>query len=109
MKYIINIFFIITLFILFQPNNIFAQEAEGQSYGSEEVIELEVSEIRIIIEKPQVTLFSDRIKPEFDDVNLEKSFLKEIIGEGERFVFEETKNPDLMKKIDIDKMLKKVR
>jgi len=60
----------------------YSQELQNRN-TSNEIIELKTTEIKITVEKPGVILFSERIKPEFDDVNLEKSFIKEITGEAE--------------------------
>jgi len=73
------------------------------------VIELKTAEIKVKIETPQVKLYSSRIKPEFDDVHLEKSFKKEIIGLGETFEIKKAIQNKKNKRIDIDKVLKKLR
>ena len=109
MRYIFSFLLITAIMFLFYPDKLSAQGTDTLSVDGEEVIELDITEIKITIEKPQVMLFSDRIKPEFDDVHLEKSFVKEIIGEGERFEFEESKNKENIRRIDVDKMLKKLR
>jgi hypothetical protein len=101
-KYIIS--FAGLLFICFMAGNVNAQGTPS----SDDVVELGVTEIKVKIETPQVRLFSDRIKPEFDDVHLQKSFIKEITGEGERFVFESITDKDAVR-IDIDKMANKTR
>jgi hypothetical protein len=69
-------------------------------------------EIKLEPDKPRVTIFSSRIKPEFDTVDLEKSFMPELIGEGERIeVIENNKGKQLttIQAIDIDKALNKPR
>lgn len=81
------------------------QPTTPQNQAAGDVIELDVSEIKITIEKPQVTLFSDRIKPEFDDTNLEKSFYREIVGEGEKFMFKFKNSKEPENQIDIKKLL----
>ena len=73
-----------------------------------DIVEAGESIIKIEVEKPQVQLFSQRIKPEFDEVNLEKSFRKEILDEGQSVkiisqVSEETN------RIDIKKLLNRKR
>ncbi|MGD9488834.1 MAG: hypothetical protein AB7W47_12485 [Calditrichaceae bacterium] len=80
-------------------------QVRTQNQTTDDVIELEVSEIKITIEKPQVTLFSDRIKPEFDDTNLEKSFYREIVGEGEKFVFDFKNSKEPVDQINIKQLL----
>lgn len=106
-KTIITAYTIAILFLL--SGFVFGQDTQtGGTSGTDDVVELDVTEIKIKIETPQVRLFSDRIKPEFDDVHLQKSFMKEITGEGERFVFESISNKEGIR-IDIDKMVNKVR
>lgn len=99
--------------ILACVSGINAQQADSLQAAppppSDEIIQLDVSEIQIKVETPQVTLFSDRIEPIFDEVHLEKSFIREITGEGERFEFDNTNSEQLIKQIDIDKMLNKMR
>lgn len=97
--------FIAVIVFLLITDAVYAQDTPS---GTDEVIELDVTEIKIKIETPQVRLFSDRIKPEFDDVHLQKSFIKEITGEGERFVFESISGREAIR-IDIDKMVNKGR
>jgi len=82
-------------------------QPSATSFSDDEVIELGVEEIRITIEKPQVLLFSNRIKPEFDEVNLEKSFMTEIVGGSERIVFDFSKSKQPVERIDISKLLNK--
>lgn len=79
------------------------------SQDNEGVIELQEQEIKIIVEAPQVKLYSDRIKPDFDDVHLEKSFLKEITGDGEKLVFTQLREDPRERIIDIEQLLKKIR
>ncbi len=101
-----NCLFILTAFFFLLLNG--AVLAQDTPAGSDEVVELDVTEIKVKIETPQVRLFSDRIKPEFDDVHLQKSFIKEITGEGERFVFESISSKEAIR-IDIDKIVNKGR
>lgn len=90
---------------IFVPDALFAQGG-GQE---PEIIELGTTEIKVKIETPQVKLYSSRIKPEFDAVHLEKSFQKEITGLGETFEVKTLKKDETITRIDIDKLLKKVR
>ena len=90
--------------VFFQPDYSFAQSA-----GQEEVIELGTTEIKIKIETPQVKLYSSRIKPEFDDVHLEKSFRQEITGLGETFEIKNSSTKELTTRIEINKVLTKLR
>ena len=59
-----------------------------------DIVEAGESIIKIEIEKPQVQLFSQRIKPEFDEVNLEKSFIKEILDEGQTLKIKSAKKTE---------------
>lgn len=109
-----HIYFKILFLIFFAtPFIIFAQVADStqvsQTYAEDDVISLEAQEIKITIEKPQVTIISDRLKPEFDEVHLDKSFLAEITGEGEKFIFKVENKFEAKQRIDIDKMVKKTR
>ncbi len=93
--------------------NIFAQDADDLQDYNEYVDEGEIIEagetlIKIEVEKPQVQLFSQRIKPEFDEVNLQKSFLKEILDEGQEITLKSEKEK-IRLRIDIDEILNKSR
>lgn len=101
--------FIVFLGLLFFcPDFSPAQAVDNAANTDDEVIELGTAEIKVKIETPQIKLFSSRIKPEFDDVHLEKSFLREITGLGETFEIKQM-NTDISKRINIDKILKKLR
>ena len=109
---------IFIVFAIFLLCSIFSQKIQAQTADStqvsqivsdDDVISLEAQEIKITIEKPQVTIISDRIKPEFDEVHLDKSFLSEITGEGEKFIFKVEDKFEARQRIDIDKLLKKSR
>ncbi len=99
----------IALFLAVSGVLIFSSKATIAQDVGNNVIELKTAEIKVKIETPQVKLYSSRIKPEFDDVNLEKSFKKEIIGLGETFEIKKTIRPNTTKRINIDKLLKKLR
>lgn len=86
-----------------------AQNADSLQAGNQQVIELGVQEIKVSIEAPQVKLFTDRIKPDFDDIHLDKSFIKEIVGAGEKFVVQKKTVASKAERIDIEKLLKKIR
>ena len=107
------IVFLFLALCLLLPIKNYAQVSDSTqvspSFADDEVISLEAQEIKITIEKPQVTIISDRIKPEFDEVHLDKSFLSEITGEGEKFIFKVEDKFEARQRIDIDKLLKKSR
>ncbi|HID38723.1 MAG TPA: hypothetical protein EYP36_04320 [Calditrichaeota bacterium] len=104
-----NVF--IVLFLLFLTTTVKAQQADTTvtTAGANEIVELGVTEIKIKVETPQVTLFSDRLEPQFDEIHLQKSFFREIVGAGERLKFDEKVADQLSYRIDIDKLLKKAR
>lgn len=105
--------FFIGAICLFLPIKNYAQVSDSAqvspTFAEDEIISLEAQEIKITIEKPQVTIISDRIKPEFDDVHLDKSFISEITGEGEKFIFKVESKFEARQRIDIDKLVKKTR
>ena len=111
----INILSIKTLYLICfaVPFIIFGQVSDSaqvsQTFAEDEIISLDAQEIKITVEKPQVTIISDRIKPEFDDVHLDKSFLSEITGEGEKFIFKVESKFEVRQRIDVDKLIKKTR
>lgn len=91
------------------PTSVFSQNGNAANTADDEVIELGTAEIKVKIETPQVKLYSSRIKPEFDAVHLEKSFKKEITGLGETFEIKALNRKNTVTRIEIDKLLKKVR
>ena len=102
--------FIFTM-VLFVANS-FAQASDSTQVQNnsqqDDIVEAGEAIIKIEVEKPQVQLFSQRIKPEFDEVNLEKSFIREIIDEGQTLKIQSTsdKKNDI---IDIKKLLNRNR
>ena len=104
--------FLLLIFFGFVPN-IFAQSADSLQYydgvvDEGEIIEAGEALIKIEVEKPQVQLFSQRIKPEFDEVNLQKSFEKEILDEGQEISLQSEKERKRLH-IEIDEILNKNR
>lgn len=103
---------IFLIFFCFTSNN-FAQSADSLQYNDRsvdpgEIIEAGESIIKVEVEKPQVQLFSQRVKPEFDEVNLEKSFAREIMDEGQSITLQNSPEK-IRKKIDIEKLINKNR
>lgn len=107
-------FLTLSIFLCFFAINLFAQSADSvqvqqrsqQNQG--QIIEAGESVIQIQVEKPQVQLFSQRIKPEFDEVNLEKSFVKEILDEGQTLkIMSNSKSEN--RRIDIKTIVNKNR
>lgn len=93
--------------------NLLAQNADSLQNNNRyinpnEIIEAGETLIKIEIEKPQVQLFSQRIKPEFDEVNLQKSFIKEILDEGQEITLQSEKEKKNLR-IEINEILNKNR
>ena len=65
--------------------------------------------IKIEPERPRVNIISDRIKPEFDMMNLDRSFLPELTGTGEKIIVVEPKAQTKNDEIDINKVLNRSR
>ena len=119
MSRLINMLILILVVFIF--SNIFAQiqdsTATQQNYeparspATGDVVDLTEAAIEIKLEpdRPLVQIMTVRLKPEFDDVNLEKSFIPELEGQGEKISIIE--NPELQgpEVIDLDKMLNKKR
>lgn len=104
-----KLFYLILFFVFFLlTSNTFAQDVDTAQPNLGEIIEAGEAIIKIEIEKPQVQLFSQRIKPEFDEVNLEKSFQREIVDEGQTLKVEFIKDEET-DRIDIKKLLNRNR
>lgn len=65
--------------------------------------------IKVEPEKPRVTLITERIKPQFTDVNLNKSFLNEILAKNDKSLVENKMIPEERTIIDVDKIVNKNR
>ncbi len=99
----------ILFFCIMFTHPLLAQNADSTQAGNQQIVELGATEIKIAIEAPQVKLFTNRIKPEFDEVNLDKSFREEIIGQGEQLKFENKAKSTKPEIIDISKLISKLR
>ena len=112
MKVFKLLYLIIFAGLFLVTSNIYAQAVDTVQTGSQfdqgDIVEAGESIIKIEVEKPQVQLFSQRIKPEFDEVNLEKSFLKEILDEGQTLKIETVKDNEI-DRIDVKKLLNRNR
>ncbi|RMH61756.1 MAG: hypothetical protein D6677_11145 [Calditrichaeota bacterium] len=97
--------FICLAVLFFIPFMALAQEAQGEEG---DVVEVGEAIIKIEVEKPQVQIIGKRIQPEFQDVNLEKSFLNEILDKGQQIKFDYVFS-DQTNRIDIDKLLNRQR
>ncbi len=74
-------------------------------------VDLTGDAIRIQIEpdRPRVNIIADRIKPEFDMMDLQRSFMEELTGGGERVLIVDPKAQFKDEKIDVDKVVNKGR
>jgi len=111
MKVFKLIYLILFAGMFFITSNLYAQAADTvqtDQFDEGDIVEAGESIIKIEVEKPQVQLFSQRIKPEFDEVNLEKSFIKEIIDEGQTLKIQSIKE-DETDRIDVKKLLNRNR
>lgn len=85
--------------------------ADSVTYGTgSDVVDLTSDAVIIKAEpeRPRVNIISDRIKPEFDNINLEKSFMPELLGRSERVEIVD-KQETGSETIDIDKTLSRSR
>jgi len=109
----LNLVLFVFIIILVHSISVFAQNANNNQQQNQnntsDIIELETTKIKVVIEKPQVTLFSDRIKPDFDEVKMRKSFIPEISGASERFIIKDKYADKNSYVIDIKKMVNKQR
>ncbi len=85
------------------------QPQQNPNTGQQEVIDLGATEIKVKIETPQVQLITKRIKPEFDEIKLDRSFRKELIGENEKINLKAKPETAEYQKIDIEKLMKTLR
>jgi len=60
-------------------------------------------------DRPRVNIISDRLKPEFDNISLEKSFAPELMGRAERIVIIPKTQEDEQQPIDIKQILNRSR
>ncbi len=60
-------------------------------------------------DRPRVNIISDRIKPRFDNINLDKSFVPELKGEGEHIVIRKMTSDEEFETIEIKNLLNKTR
>lgn len=74
-------------------------------------VDLTGEAIRIKIEpdRPRVNIIADRIKPEFDMMDLQRSFMDELTGGGERVVITDPKAHFIDEKIEIDNIVNRSR
>ena len=100
MENTMNIFkFIFFVGIIVICSGVYAQVTDTTAVtttGGDDFIDLsdQATIIKVEPEKPRVTLITERIKPQFTDVNLNKSFIKEILSKEEiiKILLDEFKN-----------------
>jgi hypothetical protein len=94
---------------------VYSQQADTTAVQSGEnvgdFVDLTGEAVRITIEpeKPRVNIIADRIKPEFDMMDLDRSYIKELTGGGEKTVVLDQKSAFKDEEIDIKKILNKSR
>lgn len=105
--------FIIVLGNILFYSGVFAQTTDTTSVstGNEDFVDLsgQATVIKVEPEKPRVTLITERIKPQFTDVNLNKSFMKEILSKNDKSLVENKMIPEERTIIDVDKIVNKNR
>jgi len=74
-------------------------------------VDLTGEAVRITIEpeRPRVNIIADRIKPEFGNINLEKSFIPELLGRAERIEIVSRSKEEALKPIDTKQVLNRAR
>ncbi len=98
------------LTIMLSFSGLLAQnEPKQAANNSNEVIDLGETEVKIKVETPNVQIYSKRIKPEFDDIKIDRSFRKELIGEDEKINLKPHSESTEYIRIDIGQLMKKLR
>jgi len=105
--------FIFILGIIVICSGVYAQTADTTNAlgGNDDFVDLsdQATLIKVEPERPRVTLITERIKPQFTDVNLNKSFLNEILSKNDKNLVENKMIPEGRTIIDVDKMVNKNR
>jgi TonB family protein len=93
------------------PADTYSDAAANFSTSGDDVVDLTADAVVIKAEpdRPRVNIISDRIKPEFDNINLEKSFRQELLGRSERIVIIKRSQDEAIKSIDIKQILNRTR
>ncbi len=98
----------ILMFLLFAGVGSLYAQSQDNTAQEGDVIEVGESIIKVEIEKPQVQIIGKRIQPEFQNVNLEKSFINEILDKGQQIKFDYAYG-ESPKRIDLKKILNRQR
>ena len=107
-----NLFtFFIVIGLMIVSGSAFAQVPDSMATGGGDIVDLTQEAVIIKAEpdRPRVNIIADRIKPEFDNINLDKSFLHEILGRGERIVIVDRRREEDIPIINIEKILNRSR
>ncbi len=104
-----SMFKICSLGLMLMAINVQAQNTPRANNDQNQVIDLGAKEVKIKIETPQVQIISQRIKPEFDDIKIDRSFRKELIGEDEKINLKPRSDFAEYNRIDIEQLMKKLR
>lgn len=102
------------LFVIAICSNGFGQQNDttrSTSSADADVVDLTGQAVRITIEaeKPRVNIIADRIKPEFDMMNLDRSYMRELTGVGEKILVIDSKAQIKDDKIDVKKIVNRSR
>ena len=105
--------FIFLIGIILICSSVYAQvnDTTAVNTGSGDFVDLseQATIIKVEPERPRVTLITERIKPQFTDVNLNKSFMNEILSKNDKSLVENKMIPEKRTIIDIDKIVNKNR
>ena len=108
---IIKFMFIVGIFVI--CSGVYAQVSDTTvaSTGGDDFVDLsgQATIIKVEPEKPRVTLITERIKPQFTDVNLNKSFMNEILSINDKNLVENKMIPEVRTIIDVTKIVNKNR
>ncbi len=87
------------------------QSATAAAGPAGDVVDLSGAAVVIKAEpdRPRVNIISDRIKPRFDNINLDKSFVPELKGEGEHIVIRKIEPVEEFETVEIKQLVNKSR
>jgi len=93
------------------PSTAEFQEPAPSTGDPGDFVDLTGEAVRITIEpeRPRVNIIADRIKPEFDMMNLQRSYLPELTGKGEKIVVVDPKARMKDDMIEIKKIINRSR
>ena len=93
------------------PSTAVYEEPAPSTEEPGDFVDLTGEAVRITIEpeRPRVNIIADRIKPEFDMMNLQRSYLPELTGKGEKIVVVDPKARMKDDMIEIKKIINRSR